>query len=119
MHFRDIVAADLQLDDGMAATLGQQYTAHLWIGPFAILIAAAPKGCLIGSGISGVEDRPIDGHEPIAPKESAGHRLRLRQYPTALVQQRLQALAAQFRAAPAQRGRAQLALRLSRMQRAE
>jgi hypothetical protein len=41
MYFRDIVAADLELDDGMAATLGQQHTAHLWIGPFAIVIAAA------------------------------------------------------------------------------
>src|SRR5260221_13991842 len=100
----------------MTATLGQQHTAHLWIGAFALLIAAAPKGGLIGLRVSGVEDRPIDGHEPIATKERAGHRLWLRQHPTALMQQRLQALAAQGLPAPAQRGSAQLALGLSRMQ---
>src|SRR6266568_8957413 len=103
----------------MTATLSQQHSAHLGIGPFAILITAAPKSCLIGRRVSGVEERAIDGHEPIATKEGAGHRLGLRQHLTALVQQPLQALAAHGLSAPAQSGSAQLALRLCRMQSAE
>jgi len=53
----------------MAPTLGQQHTAHLRIGSFAKLIAAATKGLLIDFYIGDIEQRPIYGHEPIASKE--------------------------------------------------
>ena len=45
------------------------YCALRVIGPFAILIEARPEGLLIGLGIGDVEDRPVNGHEPVAPKE--------------------------------------------------
>jgi hypothetical protein len=88
MHFGDIVAAELEFDDGMTATLGQQHRASLRIGSFAVLIAAAAKGGLIGWRIGRMEERAIDRHQPIASIKGAGHRLRLRQHLTALVQQR-------------------------------
>ncbi len=79
----------------MAATLGQQHTAHLRIGPGPILIAAATEGRRVGWRLRGVEDRAIDGHEPIAPKEGTRHARWLGQHLTAHAHQGLQALAPQ------------------------
>src|SRR5229473_3404256 len=59
MHFRDIVAAHLQPHHRMAATLGQEHTAHLRIGPWPILIAAAPKGQHVGFRLGSVKDRAM------------------------------------------------------------
>src|SRR2546421_10502345 len=95
MHFRDIIAVDREPHHRMTPTLGQQDTTHLWIGAFAILIAAAPKGHRIGWRIRGVKDAAIDGHEPIATKEGSRHAFWLGNQLTALVHHRLQALAAQ------------------------
>jgi hypothetical protein len=69
MDFRDIVAAHLQSNDRMAATLGQEHTAHLWIGSWPVLITAATKGRGVGFRVGGVKDGAINGHEPIATKE--------------------------------------------------
>lgn len=69
MHFRLIIAADLHSYHGMCPTLGQEHTTHLRIGSLAKLITAAAKCLLIDLHISNIEERPIDGHEPIAPKE--------------------------------------------------
>src|SRR6266496_1492448 len=96
MHFGDIVAVQLQSHDGMTATLGQQHTFDLRIGSWPILVAAAAKGCRVGGGIRGVEQRAINGHKPIATKERAGHARWRRDHLTAFLQQRLHALAAQF-----------------------
>src|SRR5438067_10725567 len=100
----------------MTATLGQLHTTHLRIGPWSILIAAAPKGDPVGRRIRGVKERAIDGHEPITSKESTRHAFWLGEQLTALVQERLQALAAQA-LAPATHARiAQPVLGLTRMQ---
>ncbi|HEV7235605.1 MAG TPA: hypothetical protein VGN15_05440, partial [Ktedonobacteraceae bacterium] len=61
----------------MAATLRQQHPAHQGVRPFAILIAAPTKGLLIGRGIGNLEDGSVNGHQPIAPIEGTGHRVRL------------------------------------------
>ena len=79
----------------MRTTLGQEDTAHLRIGSEPVLIAAAPKRRPIGGRIRRVEDRAIDSHEPIAPKEGTGHGGWLGDDLTALLHQRLQPLAAQ------------------------
>src|SRR6266852_4730673 len=119
MHFRDLVAIHLQAHHRMAATLGQEYTAHLRIGPGSILVATAPKGRCVGLGIGGVEQRAIDSHEPIATKEGSGHGGPLGEHLTALAHESLQALAAQFLASSTQPRIAYAALRLSGMQIAE
>src|ERR1700730_12267141 len=95
MHFGNIVAVDFQPDHPMAATFGQEHTAHLRIGAWAVLIAAAPKGGRVGLGIGGVKDGAINGHEPIATKEGAGHAGWLGDQLTALAHERLQTVAAQ------------------------
>ena len=48
MQLRLVIPAHMQPDGGMAAALGQEHRPRLGIGPFAILIAAAPKGLLVG-----------------------------------------------------------------------
>src|SRR5438876_7686771 len=101
MHFRDRVAVDLEPNDRMGATLGQEHTAHLRIGAWSVLIAAATKGCCVGGRIGCVEDRAIDGHEPIATKESTGHARRLGDQLTTLSHDGLEAVAAQFLATSA------------------
>jgi hypothetical protein len=75
----------------MAATLGQQHTAHLRIGPGPLLIAAASKGRRVGWRIRGVKDRAINGHESIAAKEGTGHAFWLGDQLTALVHEGLHA----------------------------
>src|SRR5205807_8037643 len=102
----------------MAATLGQKHTAHLRISPWPILIAAATKGQHVGIGLRRVEQRAIDGHEPIAAKEGARHAIFLGDQLTALAHEGLQALAPQFLAASTEPRITQSALRLARMQRA-
>src|SRR5947209_448241 len=102
----------------MTATLGQQHTAHLRIGPWPILIAAAPKGQRVRLRIWGIKDRAIDGHEPIATKEGTGHALRLGDQLTALTHEGLQTLAPQLLASSTDPRIAQPALRLTGMQRA-
>src|SRR2546430_11575502 len=96
MHFRDIVAASLQSHHPMTATLGQEHTAHLRIGPWPILIATAPKGQRVGCCVRGIKDRAIDGHEPIATKEGTKHAFGLGVQLTALVHEGLRTLADQF-----------------------
>src|SRR5258708_34135228 len=54
MHFRDIIAAHLQADHGMTATLGQQATAYLRIGARAVLIAAARHPAATLAAVSAV-----------------------------------------------------------------
>src|SRR5947209_18799097 len=103
----------------MTATLGQQHTAHLRIGPWPILIATATKGQRVGFGIGGVKDRAIDGHEPIATKEGTWHAFGLGDQLTALVHEGLQTLAAQFLTSSTDPRIAQPPLRLTRMQIAE
>src|SRR6266496_6176027 len=100
----------------MAATLGQEHTAHLRIGPGSILIATAPKGRRVGWRIGGVKDAAIDGHEPIATKEGSRHAFWLSDQLTALAHEGLQTLAPQFRASSTDPRIAQPALRLARMQ---
>src|SRR6266568_2618912 len=98
----------------MAATLGQQHTLHLWIGSWPILVATTPKGCCVGCGISGGEQRAIDGHEPVATKERAGHARWRRDHLTAFAQDGLHALATEDLATSAQSRIADRTLRLSR-----
>src|SRR5947199_8407319 len=102
----------------MRTTLGQEHTAHLRIGAWPVLIAAATKGQRVGFRIGGVEQRAIDGHEPIAAKEGARHAFWLGDQLTALAHEGLQALAPQFLAASTEPRITQSALRLARMQRA-
>src|SRR2546426_2771225 len=102
MHFRDLVAIDLQAHYHMRTTLGQQDTAYLRISPRPVLVAAATKGQCVGLRVGGVEERAIDGHEPIATKEGIGHSGVLGRDLTALAHQGLEALAAQFLAASTQ-----------------
>ncbi len=119
MHFPDIVAAHLQPHHPMTATLGQQDTAYLRIGPWPILIATATKGQRVSLRIRGVKDRAIDGHKPIATKEGPGHAGGLGDQVTALLHEGLQTLAPQFLASSTAPRIAQPALRLTRMQIAE
>jgi hypothetical protein len=86
----------------MAPALAQEHPPHLRIGSFAVLIARTTKGRIVGWGVWRVEDRPIDGHEPIATKESAGHGLPISDLPTPLLHQPLQAVAAQLLATTAE-----------------
>src|SRR5438552_603776 len=102
MHCRDLVAVDREPHHGMGPTLGPVHTAHLGIGSWSILIAAPTTGQRVGGGISGVEDRAIDGHESIATKEGTGHARRLGDHLTAFTHQRLQAVAAQLLATSTQ-----------------
>src|SRR2546427_7811306 len=103
----------------MRTTLGQEHTAHLRIGTWPILIAAATKGQRVGFRLGGVEHRAINGHEPIATTESTWHARRLCYHLTALSHDGLQALAPQFLATSTQSRITDRALRLSRMQIAE
>src|SRR6266851_6853461 len=103
----------------MRTTLGQEHTAHLRIGAWPVLIAAATKGQRVGFRLGGVEHRAIDGHEPIATKESTRHARRLRDHLTALSHQCLQALAPQCLATSAQSRITDRTLWLSRMDIAE
>src|SRR6266487_1841698 len=100
----------------MGPTLRQQHTADLRIGSLAILIARAPKCLLIGLRIRRVEERPIDGHEPIPTKEGGWHRCPVGNQQTALCHQCLQRLTSQFLAPSAYPSLAQLPLSLTRMQ---
>src|SRR5260370_4455793 len=99
----------------MRTTLGQEHTAHLRIGTWPILIAAATKGQRVGFRLSSVEHRAINGHEPIATKERTRHARRLGDHLTALTQQCLEALASQCRATSAQSRITNRTLGLSRM----
>src|SRR5207253_10105836 len=119
MHFGDLVAVDLESHYRMRATFGQKHTAHLRIGPWPILIAATPKRRPVGWRIGRVEERAINGHESIAPKEGAGHARSLGDDLTALAHQHLQALAAQCLAASTQSRSTNHTRGLSRMQIAE
>src|SRR5260370_41287184 len=86
----------------MRTTLGQEHTAHLRIGAWAVLIAAATKGQHVGFRLGSVEHRAINGHEPIATKERTRHAGRLGDHLTALTHQGLEALASQCLATSAQ-----------------
>src|SRR5260370_22081302 len=79
----------------MRTTLGQEHTAHLRIGTWPILVAAATKGQGAGFRLSSVEHRAINGHEPIASQERTRHARRLADHLTALTHQCLEALASQ------------------------
>ncbi len=119
MHFRDIIAVQLQSHHRMAATLGQQHACDLRIGAWPILIAAAAKGCRVGWRIGRVEQRAINGHQPVAAKEGVGHARRRRQQLTAFLEQRLQARTAQHLTSSAQARITDRAVGLRRMQIAE
>ncbi len=54
MHFRDLVAIDLQAHYHMRATLGQQDTADLRISPRPVLVAAARHRASALAGVSAV-----------------------------------------------------------------
>ena len=71
MNFRFVVVAQVQSHRRMTATFGQQHGACLRIGPFAVLVATAPKGCRISWGIGHIEQTAIQGHQPIAPIKRA------------------------------------------------
>src|SRR5712692_4738236 len=103
----------------MRTTLGQEHTAHLRIGAWPVLIAAASKGQRVGFRIGGVEHRAINGHEPIATKESTRHAGRLGDHLTALAHQCRKALAPQCLATAAQSRITDRTLGLSRMDNAE
>ena len=56
----------MQPDRGMAATFRQEHCACLWVGPLAILIAAAPKGVFVGRRSRQIEQAAIQRHQPMA-----------------------------------------------------
>src|SRR6266852_2621705 len=115
MHFRDSVAVNLQPHHCMRTTLGQEHTAHLRIGSWPIVIAAATKGQRVGFRLGRVEHRAINGHEPLATKERTWHAGRLGDHLTALTHQCLEALASQCLATSAQSRITDRTLGLSRM----
>src|SRR6266487_659122 len=119
MHFRDIIAAYREPHHRMAATLGQEHTAHLRIGTGSILIATPTKSERVGFRIGSVEHGAIDGHEPIATKEGTGHGRPLGDHLTALAHEGLHALASQGRTSSTQSRITHRALGRSRMQIAE
>src|SRR2546426_66307 len=80
----------------MTATFHQAHTADLWVGSFAVLIAAASKGRLIAWRIARIEDRAINGHQPHPLIESA-FRLWRTEQTTAALQQPSQHLLSQQR----------------------
>src|SRR2546430_153056 len=116
MHFRLRVWADLESNYGMGATLGQSYTSHLWIGPWPMLIATAPKRRSVGGCVGRVEEGAVNGHQPIAPIKGARHGVGLPDHVTACPHQPLQALVAQRLASSAQPAVADRTDGLERMQ---
>jgi hypothetical protein len=67
MNFRLVIVAQVQSHRGMTATCGQHHRPRLRIGPFAVLVATAPKGRRLGLGIGHIEQAAIQCHQSIAP----------------------------------------------------
>src|SRR2546428_13622262 len=87
-----LIAAQMQPDGAMAATLRQHH--RLRIGPFAVLMATADKGQVVGSGIGQVEPAAIQGQEPMSLVEGP-RRLRRTQQMRSLLKELLERLDAQ------------------------